>query len=167
MVSYKSVKYYVDLVPPGGGDFFMWKFGNNVVEFRWIYFLGRRGFNVKDFQMFLDSIGELVKKDRMECILNNIKVKFPQLKEEIKWNQPMFSDHGTFIIGFSVAKGHIAVAPESVVISMFERDIEEAGYSYTQELFRIKWKDNVDFDLLHRIVDYNIEDKKGMTNFWR
>jgi uncharacterized protein YdhG (YjbR/CyaY superfamily) len=40
------------------------------------------------------------------------------LKEEIKWNQPMFSDHGTFIIGFSIAKEHIAVAPEAVVISL-------------------------------------------------
>ena len=39
--------------------------------------------------------------------------KFPQLKEENKWNQPMFNDHGTFIIGFSIAKGHIAVAPEA------------------------------------------------------
>lgn len=103
----------------------------------------------------------------MESILNNMKEKFPQLKEEIKWNQPMFSDHGTFIIGFSVAKGHIAVAPEEVVIRRFEKEIEEAGYSHTQELFRIKWKDEVDFDLLYNMVSYNIEDKKDMTKFWR
>jgi uncharacterized protein YdhG (YjbR/CyaY superfamily) len=122
---------------------------------------------MKDFQMFLDSIGEPDKKKRMESILNTIKEKFPQLKEEIKWNQPMFSDHGTFIIGFSVAKGHIGVAPEAVVISQFEKEIEEAGYSYTQELFRIKWTDKVDFDLLHKMVTYNIENKKDMTKFWR
>jgi uncharacterized protein YdhG (YjbR/CyaY superfamily) len=122
---------------------------------------------MKDFQMYLDSIRELEKRERMESILQYVREKFPQLKEEIKWNQPMFSDHGTFIIGFSVAKGHIAVAPESVVIGFFEKEVEEAGYSYTQELFRIKWTDKVDFDLLHRIVAYNIEDKKDMTNFWR
>ncbi|WP_089610738.1 iron chaperone [Dehalobacterium formicoaceticum] len=122
---------------------------------------------MKDFQIFLDSIGESDKRERMESILNNIKDKFPQLNEEIKWNQPMFSDHGTFIIGFSVAKGHIAVAPEAVVISLFEKEIEEAGYTHTQELFRIKWADNVDFELLYKMVAYNIEDKKDMTNFWR
>ena len=119
---------------------------------------------MKDFQTFLDSMREPDKRERMENILNYVKEKFPQLKEEIKWNQPMFSDHGTFIIGFSVAKGHIAVAPEAVVISLFEKEIEEAGYSHTQELFRIKWTDKVDFDLLHKIIVYNIENKKGMTS---
>jgi uncharacterized protein YdhG (YjbR/CyaY superfamily) len=117
--------------------------------------------------MFLDSIDESDKRERMEGILKYIKENFPQLKEEIKWNQPMFSDHETFIIGFSVAKGHIAVAPEAVVISLFEKEIEEARYSHTQELFRIKWTDKVDFDLLHKMVAYNIENKKNMTNFWR
>jgi len=122
---------------------------------------------MKDFQMFLDSIGELEKRERLAGILNNIKEKFPQLKEEIKWNQPMFSDHGTFIIGFSIAKDHIAVAPEAAVISLFEKEIEEAGYSHTQGLFRIKWTDHVDFDLLYKVVAYNIEDKKDMTKYWR
>ncbi len=122
---------------------------------------------MKDFQVFLDRIGEPDKRARMEGILNYIKEKFPQLKEEIKWNQPMFSDHGTFIIGFSVAKEHIAVAPEAVVIRLFENEIAEAGYSHTQELFRIKWTDKVDFDLLSCMVAYNIEDKKDMTKFWR
>jgi uncharacterized protein YdhG (YjbR/CyaY superfamily) len=118
-------------------------------------------------QMFLDSIDESDKRERMEDILKYIKENFPQLKEEIKWNQPMFSDHETFIIGFSVAKGHIAVAPEAVVISLFEKEIEEAGYSRTKELFRIKWTDKVDFDLLHKMVAYNIENKKDMIDFWR
>ena len=122
---------------------------------------------MKDFQMFLDSIREPDNRERMENILKYVKEKFPQLKEEIKWNQPMFSDHGTFIIGFSVAKGHIAVAPEAVVIGLFEKEIEEAGYSHTKELFRIKWTDQVDFDLLHKLVNYNIENKKNMIKFWR
>ncbi|KUO49916.1 MAG: iron chaperone [Desulfitibacter sp. BRH_c19] len=122
---------------------------------------------MKDFQTFLDSIDDPDKRERMDDILNYVKEKFPQLKEEIKWNEPMFSNHGTFIIGFSIAKGHIAVAPEPVVISLFEKEIEEAGYSHTQGLFRIKWTDKVDFDLLYKIVAYNIEDKKDMTKFWR
>lgn len=117
--------------------------------------------------MFLNNIADLGKRERMEDILNYVKKKFPQLKEEIKWNQPMFSDHETFIIGFSVAKGHIAVAPEPAVISLFEKEIEKAGYSYTQGLFRIKWTDTVDFNLLDKMVTYNIEDKKDMTKFWR
>jgi len=103
----------------------------------------------------------------MESILNYIKKTFSQLKEEIKWNEPMFTDHGTFIIAFSIAKGHIAVAPEPAAIKHFEKEIEKAGYSYTNQLFRIKWKDKVDYDLLSSIVAYNIEDKKDTVKFWR
>lgn len=122
---------------------------------------------MKDFQVFLDNIDVLDQREKIGEILNHIKEKFPRLKEEIKWNQPMFTDHGTFIIGFSIAKKHIAVAPEPVTISYFEKEIKEAGYSHTDGLFRIKWTDKVDFHLLNKIVAYNIEDKKDMTKFWR
>ena len=47
-----------------------------------------------------------------------------------------------------------------VVISLFEKEIEEAEYSHTQGLFRIKWTDKVDFDLIDKMVAYNIEEKK-------
>ncbi len=60
----------------------------------------------------------------------------------------MFIDHGTFIIRFSISKGHLAVAPEAAVIKLFEREIEKTGYSHTKELFRIKCTDKVDFELL-------------------
>lgn len=119
------------------------------------------------FTDFLNTIDDPGKRLRMQEILDHIKAKFPQLQEEIKWHQPMFSDHGTFIIGFSIAKAHIAVAPESKVIQLFSEDIERSGYSHTQELFRIKWADAVDNELIDRIIYYNIEDKKGMTKFWR
>lgn len=122
---------------------------------------------MEDFQAYLNSIDEPEKRERMRNILSFVRETFPQLKEEIRWNQPMFTDHGTFIIGFSMAKNHISVAPESPVIDVFQKDIEEAGYSYTKGLFRIRWTDKVDYDLLRRIVAFNIESKKDMKKFWR
>lgn len=119
------------------------------------------------FQLYLSSIDSPDKKERMEDILKYIKKSFPQLRAEIKWNQPMFTDHGTFIIGFSIAKKHIAVAPELTAIAHFREDIEEAGFSCTNMLFRIKWTDKVNYNLLHKIVEYNIESKKDMNKFWR
>lgn len=119
------------------------------------------------FQLYLSSIDSPDKKERMEDILKYIKKSFPQLRAEIKWNQPMFTDHGTLIIGFSIAKKHIAVAPEPTAIAHFREDIEEAGFSCTNMLFRIKWTDKVNYNLLHKIVEYNIESKKDMNKFWR
>ena len=122
---------------------------------------------MKNFQMYLKNIDEQDKREKMEGILKHIKDNFPQLKEKIKWKQPMFTDHGTFIIGFSIAKGHISVSPEIVAISLFEEEIKKAGYTYTKGIFRIKWEDEVDYSLLNRIIDFNIEDKKDMVKFWR
>lgn len=119
------------------------------------------------FQTFLNGIEEEDKRQKLADILQYIKSTYPQLNEEIKWNQPMFSDHGTFIIAFSVAKGHIAVAPEGKAINYFQQEIKDAGYSMTGMLFRIKWMDPVNYDLLDKLIQYNIEDKKDMTKFWR
>lgn len=55
----------------------------------------------------------------------------PNLIPKIAWNQPMFTDHDTFIIGFSVAKHHLAVAPEKAGIIHFSDEIVQAGYDHT------------------------------------
>lgn len=123
--------------------------------------------NMKNFQTFLDKIDDIDKEEMVKRILIHIKENFPQLKEEIKWNQPMFTDHGTFIIGISIAKGHISISPESEAITYFENEINKAGYSYTKGLFRIKWTEKIDFDLIDKITSYNIESKKDMKKFWR
>lgn len=95
------------------------------------------------------------------------KNKFPNLEPVIKWNQPMFTDHGTYIIGFSVSKKHLAVAPESVTVSHVEDDIVKAGYDYTKEIIRIPWNSHVDYQLLTKMIEFNIWDKKDCKTFWR
>lgn len=122
---------------------------------------------MKDFNTILNGISDPQKRERLSEILRRVKEKFPSLTQEIKWNQPTFCDHGTFIIAFSVAKGHISVAPESATMKAFEKEISNAGYSYTQELFRIRWEDEVDFDLIFKMVARNIEEKKDTTTYWR
>lgn len=122
---------------------------------------------MSNFSEFLMSINDDDKRARLVSILNFVKETFPQLQEEVKWNQPMFSHHGTYIIAFSVSKEHIAVTPETAAIRTFEKDIQKAGYSYSTMIFRIKWTDDVDFDLLRTLVAFNMEDKKDMTSFWR
>ena len=119
------------------------------------------------FKAFLINIEDLDRRERVQHIFEHISTKFPNLESVIKWNQPMFTDHGTFIIGFSVAKHHLAVAPEAVALNRFEKDIQKAGYQRTNQIFKILWKDEVDFDLLERIITFNIEDKKTITKFWR
>ncbi|WP_249872335.1 iron chaperone [Oceanobacillus saliphilus] len=119
------------------------------------------------FAEFLARIDNPQYRARTEEVLGWVFEKFPNLVPAIKWNQPMFTDHGTFIIAFSVAKKHLAVAPESVAINHFSNEIVEAGYDYSKELIRIKWDSPVDFSLLEKLIAFNILDKENCSTFWR
>lgn len=119
------------------------------------------------FEEFLQGIDDQYHRDRSAEVLAWTAKQYPSLEPAVKWNQPMFTDHGTYIIGFSVAKKHMSIAPEQVAMLRFEKGIEQAGYEHTKELFRIKWKDPVDYDLLEKMIEFNISDKADCMTFWR
>lgn len=122
---------------------------------------------MEEFSSYLNRIEIPEHRIRMEALLRWVFETFPPLAPRIAWNQPMFTDHGTFIIGFSVAKRHIAVAPESAGMQRFSQEIQLAGYTQTKELFRIAWEDAVDHPLLERIIRFNMLEKADWPLFWR
>lgn len=105
--------------------------------------------------------------DRTKEVLAWVAHKFPNLEPQIKWNTPMFTNHDTFIIGFSTSKHHLSVSPEPAGITQFADDIAQAGYSATKGLFRIPWNVQVNYELLEKIIEFNIQDKAEYTGFWR
>lgn len=116
---------------------------------------------------YLDRISEPQHRVITQDVLYWVKSSFPCLHAKIAWNQPMFTDHGTFIIGFSVAKHHLAVAPERAGIQHFSEEITKAGYQHSKELIRFPWNQRVDFVLLEKIIRFNIADKAHCSTFWR
>ncbi|WP_422387438.1 iron chaperone [Alkalicoccus halolimnae] len=106
-------------------------------------------------------------RSRTREVLEWTEAAFPELEARIAWNQPVFTHHGTFIIGFSTSKKHLAAAPEPAGIDRFAGEITEAGYDYTKQLIRIPWGTPVDFSLLKKIIQFNIEDKADCETFWR
>lgn len=119
------------------------------------------------FEEYLSKISSVEHRDRMEQILNWVSNKFPNLEPRIAWNQPMFTDHGTFIIGFSVSKNHIALSPELAGINHFSEEIIKAGYTHTKMLMQIKWELPVDYSLIEKMIEFNILDKADCETFWR
>ena len=71
------------------------------------------------FAEYLAKIEEPGHRARTKEVLEWVSRQFSGLIPRIAWNQPMFTHHGTFIIGFSTAKPHLAVAPERAVINRF------------------------------------------------
>ncbi|MBS2967813.1 iron chaperone [Metabacillus sp. KIGAM252] len=119
------------------------------------------------FTDYLAGIENPAHRSRTEEILTWVATKFPKLEPQIKWNTPMFTDHGTFILGISTAKHHLSVSPEEAGIAHFADDIAKAGYSATKGLFRIPWNEPVNYELLEKMIEFNIEDKADYTNFFR
>lgn len=119
------------------------------------------------FAEYLAKIDHPQHRARMEEVLAWVIKKFPNLTPKIAWNQPMFTNHGTFIIGFSVAKHHLAVAPERAAIIRFSDEIVKAGYDHSKQLVRIKWDRPVNYSLLEEMIEFNISDKADCTTFWR
>lgn len=114
-----------------------------------------------------EKVMNLQQRARLLEILTWAEEAFPHLEEKIGWNQPMLTDHGTFIISFAPFKKHLAVAPEIAAMKHFSEAIAGAGYSQTESAFRIGWDQPVDYSLLAEIVAFNIEEKKDFTSFWR
>ncbi|MFC3420388.1 iron chaperone [Salinicoccus hispanicus] len=119
------------------------------------------------FQEFLDKMDDMEHREKLEEVLMWIQQSYPGLGTVIKWNQPMFTEHGTFIIAFSVSKKHFTIAPETAGINHHKGDIEAAGYDYTENIIRVPWDKPVDYGLLEKLIGFNIEDKADCTTFWR
>lgn len=119
------------------------------------------------FNDYLNTIEQPEHRKKMEAIFSWVDETFPELEKVVKWNQPMYTHHDTYIIGFSKAKAHISVSPEAAGMKPFTQRFETDGYTYTENLFRIKWTDEVDYLLLKDIIEFNLKDKAETTTFWR
>ncbi len=122
---------------------------------------------MKEFTDYLNAITNKDQRARLENIFTWIKETFPQLTPRLAWNQPMFTDHGTFIVGFSTAKNHISIANEFAGLEEFKDQILAAGYTHGKMLWKITNDQEVDYGLLERMITFNIEEKKECTTFWR
>ena len=119
------------------------------------------------FAPYLDTLTDPQHRARMEEVLAWAMLTFPSLSPRIAWNQPMLTDHGTFIIGFSEAAKHMAVAPEALAMERFAYAIRQAGYTQTKQLIRFPWDRPVDYALLEQIIAFNMLDKADCDTFWR
>lgn len=122
---------------------------------------------IKEFDTYLGNIENAKHKEILKDLLTQIATDFPGLDTRIAWNQPMFTHHGTFIIGLSVSKKHISLSPEWKAINEFKEKIKEAGYEYGKMTIKLPWDNEVDYNLIKELIEYNIEDKKEVKTFWR
>ncbi|CAM3149781.1 iron chaperone [Lactiplantibacillus plajomi] len=123
--------------------------------------------NLTDFTTFVSQISDQSHCDQLITVLNWVTTEFPELTPRLAWNQPMFTAHGTFIVGFSVAKHHLNVALEKAPLNHFAAQITAQGDRVTKMLWQINFDQPVNYPLLHQAIQYNLTTKAAVTTFWR
>ena len=116
---------------------------------------------------FLETITDGGKREKFEKMIDWVQNTFPELVLEIRWKQPMFIHHGTYIIGFSVAKSHFSFSPEEAGIEVFKDEAEAIGYQTTKMLIKVKWTDDINYDFIEKVIKYNMKEKENCKTFWR
>ncbi|RRK10857.1 iron chaperone [Lactiplantibacillus garii] len=119
------------------------------------------------FEPYLEKITDQSHRASLITVLNWVAQTFPELEPRLAWNQPMFTAHGTFIIGFSLAKAHFNIALEKVTLDRFADQITAAGDHVTKMLWQVNFDQPVNYPLLNQAITYNLTTKAETTTFWR
>jgi len=116
---------------------------------------------------YLETIPDDDNRERMVDVLVWVGLTYPELELRIEWNQPMFTHHGTYIIGFSAASKHMAMAPERATMIRFEPVMRERGTDFGTMLARQPWNRPFDYELLDAFIQHQLAEKQDITSFWR
>lgn len=122
---------------------------------------------IREFEEYLSVIDKKENKDKFASVLKWVINNYPKLEQRIAWNTPVFQVNDTFIVAFAASKAHFSVNVEIYTKNKFEDEIKAAGYETTAGLFKIKYKDEINFKLLEKLIDFQIKDKAECKTFWR
>ena len=116
---------------------------------------------------YLATIPDDNNRERMVDVVVWVGLTYPELELRIAWNQAMFIHHGTYIIGFSAASKHMAVAPERATMIRFEPVMRERGTDFGKKVAHQPWDKPFDYELLDAFIQYQLAEKQDITSFWR
>ena len=122
---------------------------------------------IKTLDEYLETIPDDDNRGRMVDVLVWVGLTYPELELRIAWNQPMFTHHGTYIIGFSAASKHMVIAPERATMIRFESVMRERGTDFGKMFARQPWNKPFDYELLDAFIQHQLTKKQYITSFWR
>ncbi len=122
---------------------------------------------IKTLDEYLATIPNDDNRARMVDVLVWVALTYPELELRIAWNQPMFTHHGTYIVGFSAASKHMAMVPERATMIRFEPVMRERGTDFCTMFARQPWNKPFDYELLDAFIQLQLAEKQDITSFWR
>lgn len=102
---------------------------------------------------YIETFPKEKQKIMME-LYSYITQQFPMLKEKISWQMPTFyTKHN--IIHFAMNKHHLGIYPGSDAMEVFATEVQ--NYQPSKGAFHILLIQDIPFDLIHRIISYNLK----------
>ena len=105
---------------------------------------------------FLRAIPNEDNHARMVEVPDWTSYNFPELELRIARNQPMFTHHGTYIIGLSAASKHVAMTPERATLIHFEPVMRERSTDFGTTLTRQRWNKPFDYELFDAFIQTSL-----------
>ncbi|MDD2426610.1 MAG: DUF1801 domain-containing protein [Eubacteriales bacterium] len=121
---------------------------------------------LKTFDEYMQKIQNEGQKSRLREVFSWVEENYPSLERRVAWNTPMYMEHGTYIIGFTATKNHLSIGYEVQTLQHFKEELEEREVDHAQMIVRTPWGDEIDYDLMRRMIDYTRENKKDITSMW-
>lgn len=117
----------------------------------------------------LEKIAVDENRAKLANLLERLEAEFPELEGNVKYSQPMYEAHGTFIIGFKPAKTHFGIIAEAPAAERFKSEAGNLGLTFTSsgKVSVVKWTQEIPFELIKKLVTFQLEDKKNTTTYFR
>ncbi|EKK20371.1 hypothetical protein B808_5 [Fructilactobacillus florum 8D] len=116
---------------------------------------------------YLANIKDPAHQACFKNVLTWIDNQFPQLTLEMRYNQPMFTVHKTYIIGLSAATAHYAIGVErSSEMKVIQAEIERLQLSCGKKVIRIPYELPLPTELLQTLITARLKTKANCHNFW-
>ena len=114
---------------------------------------------------WVNDLSDEIAKKKINEIISFIEINFKMIRFEIKWNQLMLVLNKTFIMDIAVYKKHISFAIEKYSMDKFKSEFIKNNIATSNLLFKINHSDQINYSLLKKVIDYNIEIKNMQLNF--
>lgn len=118
-------------------------------------------------KLYFEKVEDLNNRNLVSKLYEDLVGLDENLNILYAWNNPMIKYKETFICGVTVAKAHYTLAFEAEALDFFRERIIENGYGMNLKTFKIKYNQEIDFELLSQMVLFSIELKKDAKGFWK
>lgn len=122
---------------------------------------------MKTLPEYLTEISNPEHRQKFAEVLKWVQINYPNLEFVMKYNQPMFLDHESYITGFNAAKNHYSMGLEGQeIVKHFIPALDKLGLKYGHKTIQIPYKMDIPEQLFKQIIDFKIKQKKDITTFW-